>query len=387
MRLVGYVFLLGCAVPSMKVGAFSMLPTRGPFPGLVGLPQQRSVSRIARAMPLRMANQFDIAKPVFDLLSLRSVRGDALVRYDALNQSEPLRIALYAVLSFSFFSAPSISETIGYDEMNLPATITSYAMATFSVGLLYRECNRRAKQLKRIEKELNSELLEVRLPTNPLADRPYTKPVTLKALRALSNPPRIIALSGTSDRLEEALKGLSMLGRRLQQARVFVVIVPTDGSKPSDFEALGPVSPKSWLVEASDQSAWQDYFRSLSADDDAPIPSFQWFGLNSSGKSFGSGQDIPLWLQVLGQHLRPIEFLDESDLAAEKIDATLLTSLNSFYDALTTGSLENINDIFSKQTSSQVSEVRSSLIANSSQCKSHDSLELFITGDRRRWSN
>jgi hypothetical protein len=309
-----------------------------------------------RVQPLYMSGQFDISNPVFDLLSFRSVRGDALVRYDALNQSEPLRITLFSILCLTCLAAPSLSEAVGYDEMGLPATIGSFACAAASAGLLFRECSRRAKQLTRIEKELNTELLPIRIPTNALADRPFSKPVTLKALKDLTNPPRIIAICGTQSKLQEALQGLSIIGRRLKQASVYVVAVPTDGSKASDW-GMQPKTP--WLADAHDLNQWLEYFDSLAADADMPT-NFRWFGLNASGRSFGSGEnEIPLWLELLGQHLRPTELLDESDAAVsrDQSDAPLLKSLETFYGALTTGDQDGIDKIFSQAPSDQVSLV------------------------------
>jgi hypothetical protein len=311
-----------------------------------------------------MANQFDISRPVFDLLSLRNVRGDALIRYDALNQSEPLRITIYSLLALSLFVAPSLSEAVGYDEMSAPATVGSYALGASSLGLLLRECSRRSKQLTRIEKELNTESLPMRLPTNKLSDARFSRPTTLNELRKLSKPPRIIAVSGNKTKLDEALLGLSILGRRLQQASVFVVAIPTDGSKLSDLAVSTASSPSiPWLADAYSQVAWQEYFKSLTEngqDSSEASATFQWFGLNSRGRSFGSGQgDVPLWLQLLGQHMRPTEFLDESDDAVGTADSALLASLNSFYRSLTTGDSKGIQSIFSTKESQQVSEVRS----------------------------
>jgi len=293
---------------------------------------------------------------------MRSIRGDALVRYDALNQSEPLRITLYTLLALSFLAAPSLAEAVGYDDMGTPATIGSYALGASSFGLLLRECNRRSKQLTRIEKELNTESLPIRLPTNILSDKPFSRPTTLKDLRKLSNPPRLIAVSGTKEKLKEALKSLSILGCRLKQASAFVVIIPTDGSKVSDLLGSSYTSSPSlpWLADAYDFMLWREYFQSLTADNaESSTPAnFQWFGLNSSGRSFGSGQnEVPAWIQVLGQHLRPIEFLDESDDASPTADSSLLQSLESFYRALTTGDSDAIASIFSSNQSPQVSEV------------------------------
>ncbi len=313
------------------------------------------------AKSLRMSNQFDVSRPVFDLLALRTVRGDALIRYDALNQSEPLRITLYTLLAMSCFAVPSLSQAVGYDELSLPATVGSYAVGFSSVGLLVRECTRRSRQLTRIEKELNTETLPIRLPTNILADVPYTRPTTLKDLRNLSNPPRIIAISGTKAKLDQALVGLSVFGRRLQQATVYVVIVPTDGSKISELTIPATSSSIPWLADASNQIVWQEYFQSLTSDRKGSanqMASFQWFGLNSSGRSFGSGEEeIPLWLQLLGQHLRPTEILGDADDSFPNADPMLLESVASFYGSLTTGDFKGIGTIFSSNESPQVSEV------------------------------
>lgn len=327
--------------------------------GIVRAP--RLDQRNRRVGSLHMSNnQFDISKPVFDLLSLRSVRGDALVRYDALNQSEPLRISLFAILCLTLLAAPSLSEAIGYDKMSVPSTIASVVCAAGSAGLLYRECSRRAKQLNRIEKELNTELLPIRLPMNAFADMAFSKPVPLKALRGLSNPPRIIAICGDKSKLQEALGGLSVLGRRLQQASVYVVAIPTDGSKLSDWQVSG-YTP--WLADADEDKVWLGYFDSL---DSASVP-FRWFGLNSSGRSIGSGEEVPLWMQVLGQHLRPTEVLDESDAAIKSDNSeerSVLEALESFYQALTIGKEEEIQGIFSEVSSAQVSEVRNYCLMN-----------------------
>ena len=55
---------------------------------------------------------FDISKKTFDVLSLQSRRGDALLQYSSTNQSEPLRINLYALFAISFVGFPSISEAV-----------------------------------------------------------------------------------------------------------------------------------------------------------------------------------------------------------------------------------------------------------------------------------
>jgi hypothetical protein len=128
---------------------------------------------------LAAPSNLSVVKPI-QQCNQKSSRLHALIRYDALNQSEPLRIILHGVLALTCLAASSLSEAVGYDEMGTPATVASILAAVASTGLLVRECTCRTNQLTRIEKELNTELLPTRLSTNALADMPFTKAVTLK---------------------------------------------------------------------------------------------------------------------------------------------------------------------------------------------------------------
>lgn len=316
--------------------------------------QQENYQRRA-ATRLHMSNQFDVSKPVFDILSLRSVRGDAIIRYDSLNQSEPLRINLFGILTLTLLAAPALSEALGNEEMGTVGTIASILAAVGSFALFIGETKSRDKQLIRIEKELNTEYLQLRLPMNALADSRFTKPAPLAQLKGLSNPPRIIAICGSKTELRESLKSLSIIGRRLQQATAYVVAVPTDGSRPSDWNL--PTDYPGWLAEAHDLPSWLQYFDDLSPDDSTA--QFRWFGLNSNGRSFGSGVgESPQWIQILGQHLRPTALLDDSDAAVSSTAvAEILKAQEAFYSALTTGNLEGMNKLVSAVTSEQVTEV------------------------------
>jgi hypothetical protein len=97
-------------------------------------------------------------------------------------------------------------------------------------------------------------------------------------------------------------------------------------------------------------------------DETKSTPSFRWFGLTSGGQSFGSGEgESPVWLQVLGQHLRPTELLDPSDktIGADEVDTVKLVSAQTeFYQALTKGDLLGMNALFSDVSAPQVTEVR-----------------------------
>lgn len=351
--------------------------TAGAFVGGSGAspPMRRSLS-------LGMSNnQFDVSKPTFDLLSLRNVRGDALLRYNTLNQSEPLRINLYFLLAVSLLAFPSVSEAVVGEPATLPAAAASVLGGLGSLARFFRECGRRSNQLSRIEKELNSQTLAVRLPDNRFSDRLYSKDsVTLGDLRGSGR--RVVAIRGTKERLREELIPFRVARRRLLQASTVVVAVPTDGSTVEDW-GIGREELVSapYLAETRDVERWIEYFRSLVGDGDgraaagggaAEEESLAWFGLQSSGRSFGSGVDeAPRLIEILGQSLPPVDLLDETDPPAELSaaasaggDATgkavlndILAAQSHFYDALTSGDLSAMKTLFVEDTTREVEEV------------------------------
>ena len=297
-----------------------------------------------------------MSKPVFDLFSLRTIRGDALLRYNTLNQSEPLRINLYALTAVTLFSAPLISESVTGETINTVQAIASALAGTLSTGLFVRECQRRSNQLNRMEKELNAENLQIRISANVWSDRDFEKPQSLQKLRQSSNPPRILALSGTAAELHTAVTSLGVLGRRLQQSSTYVVLIPTDDDNNKN-NSNNPLSLKaSWLAEPYNSDEWKAYFNELT-----PTNEFRWFGLNFNGRSFGSGSgsgEFPQWLELLGQHLRPTELLEETDADVTDADnLSVLQAQKAFYAALTGGDLKAMNAICSSDVSEQVTEV------------------------------
>ena len=318
---------------------------------------KRSSSGSSSALQMS-ANPFDVSKPVFDLFALRQIRGDALLQYNTLNQSEPLRINIYGLSAVALFSAPLVSEAVGGEAMNLVGTAAATLAGVGSVALFVNECRKRSQQLTRIEKELNAEKLTVRLPASAIADRRYGQAESLLQLKRSATPPRIIALAGTSSQLKEALVPLQVLGRRLTQSSTYVVPVPLDGSKREDWGVGDARTP--WLAEACEVDEWKEYFDGLA---ETLSGEFRWFGLNSNGRSFGSGSgEIPQWLQVLGQHLRPTELLDEDDeaVAVSNDEKGVIECQTKFYKALTTGDLDTLTSLYSPQHSPLVSEVISS---------------------------
>lgn len=317
--------------------------------------QQRKDVNVLVLRMNNMSTQFDVTKPVFDLFSMKKVRGDALLKYNSLNQSEPLRINIWGLLALTFFASPWLA--IELNDEALTTTGISFAVlgAIGSGSLFLRECRKRKSQLTRLEKELNALSLQVSMPQNKLADFDFQKPQSLKNLvNKSSQTARFIAICGTAEQLSETLLMLRALGRRLVQASAYVVVVPTDGSSREDY-GIESGERLPWLTEAAYPQQWQEYFDNISPE--GTTTDFRWFGVSSVGRSFGSGSgQSPEWLQILGQHLRPTELLDEN-APPHRDESGVLAQQNRFYEALTTGNLVEMKRVCSQKQASVVSDV------------------------------
>ena len=86
---------------------------------------------------------------------------------------------------------------------------------------------------------------------------------------------------------------------------------------------------------------------------------FRWFGLNSNGRSFGSGiGQEPQWLQLFGQFLRPNSILDETDTNGVSDEtSSVLDSQAAFYNALTNGDMEGMKAVCRSEFSPDVTQV------------------------------
>jgi hypothetical protein len=345
--------------------------------------------------------QYDLSKPVFDLYAGRQVRGDALAKYNTLNQSEPLRINLAAFGVLFFLALPALLEEVARDgvttgisssttaslvgdgvassvmssSLPLAPMLACYASAVASAVVFWQQKSRRSRQLTRFEKELKAVALSIRLPNNILADRRYGNVQTIRALQQ-SSTLRLIAVSGNKHELRSALQELQVLANRLVQSSTYVVVVATDGSKESDWGLANDSksSKRAWLVQPGDPEEWQLYFASLSSPNSnsskeaslsssSSSSSLQWFVLSATGRSVGSGTSPnPSWLQLMGQHMRPTVLLDPNDTTTtiqttsstgDKSDGQvqvdeILNQQERFYKALTSGNLKEMEAIFGK---------------------------------------
>jgi hypothetical protein len=301
-----------------------------------------------------MSKQFDMSRPQFDLYAFRQVRGDALTKYNTLNQSEPLRINLLLLMSLAFAGSPWLAEEINSVTLTVPQTAVAVAGAVGCAYLFVRECQARNRQITRLEKELEALSLLIKLPSNQIADTAYRKPLPVMSILKTMGC-RIIAVSGTSATLRDTLLTFRVLGKRLQQANTFVVAIPTDLDESTDLRSLMGEGRWSWLAEPGDLECWKDYFGMLSSDNVQPNNNpFHWFGLTPSGRSFGSGTTEPSWIQVFGKSLSPVEVLSD-DGYDDIVDSSahgfeILQCQKKFYDALTNGKIDVMNEIVDTQT-------------------------------------
>jgi len=333
-------------------------------------------------MSNNLNNKFDLSKPTFDLFAFRSVRNDALLQYSTLNQSEPLRINLYLLLTLTLFAFPTINESVGIiaDGTNSVITLAGSVVGGLGSGFLFvRECGFRTKQLMRMEKELNAESLTVKLPTtNKLDPRLYGRQPVV-ALKELRGKRRILAVRGPADQLKEALVEMRVLRRRLAQSNTIVVLVPTDDTiteGDDQFQQLGvqerEVRAGQWLGLLQNKSAWLNYFSELTNGDDRGDNNnnnnngLVWFGLNYSGRSFASGVGKPRLLEIMGQHLRPVELFDVNDASESTVGTDegtqraveqVLARQQKFYTSLTTGDMDGIQEVLSTNNAAEVTAV------------------------------
>ena len=320
-------------------------------------------------------NDFNLSKPTFDLFTLRSIRNDALLQYSSLNQSEPLRINIYLLLTITLLSFSTVSEAVIGEEASVVTTIASTLCGVASAGLFVKECQSRSKQLDRMEKELNAEFLTLKLSTtNAFETRLYGPSQATISLKDVRGKKRVFVLSGPSSMLMDVAVSLRVFRRRFAQANSIVVLVPTDNNEEEGdakiWKKLGMTEEEirscQWLAEPQNVQDWVDYCTSLrmsssSSSSDSQSDGLIWFGLNYNGRSFASGTDSPRLLELLGQNLRPVDILDEED-ANEVVTSSsttkdneiqeVLTRQSEFYQALTNGNLEAMKSIFSKDDGS-----------------------------------
>ena len=151
--------------------------------------------------------EYDLSRPAFDLLELRSFRRETLMRYDQLNRVEQLRIIFFASNAVVALLFPYISRELFFMETNAFTLVGSGAAALLFGALAAREKSVRGSKMRRYERESLLGELSVCQPGNALGGNRQT---TLQALRERQ---RVIAVYGSPSLLSEALASCAIYGR------------------------------------------------------------------------------------------------------------------------------------------------------------------------------
>ncbi|KAL7525391.1 hypothetical protein ACHAWF_001336, partial [Thalassiosira exigua] len=310
--------------------------------------------------PLRRAVrhvQSDVRPP---LLPPRPIRRAA--------PSEPLWINLFLLATLTLWGYPLWSELVTGDVPTFLTSAGSIAAGAGSAALSCREGGRRAWQLNHMEKELNAERLQIRLPANRALSSARTA-ATLKEL--------ILAIRGSKDQLKGSTwDELCALRRRLEQSQTLVVTVPADGLKQEDWgwddNTMGGALWLAKPLHINGNGGCIEYFADLlegyndmmGSDSSAGKgEELAWFALNFKGRSVASGLgDPPNFLELLGRHGQPVDLLDESDEAEAADDApttkAVLAAQANFYDVLAgDGDASDMAPIFASNPAREVDEV------------------------------
>jgi len=314
------------------------------------LEERREFGSRLCSFPEDKNGSFDMSKPTFDLLTLRfDVRGDAIIRYNSLNQSEPLRINIYLLATLSLFSYSTISESVLEEPATPVGLFLSVASGIFTLNRFFRECGRRSRKLNKIEKELNAERLKIRLPTGKFADRPFGGPPT--QLKELKGNKRVLTIFGKNAKeLRSAMVPIRAFRQRFDQSSTLVVVIAMDKSSAVDW-GISVEERKSnpFLAEVENMEEWISYFSSLlnNKNDNLDDINLAWFGLTFNGKSFGSGVGrLPRIIEILGQSLTPsLELSYRASTVVLDAEKDVLSSQNIFYNALTSGDMTSLKKI------------------------------------------
>ena len=167
--------------------------------------------------PPEYDEQLDLSREQFDFLSLKSFRRDALLQYDATNQSEPLRIILSFLGILFCLCLPTLNSEAGL-ENGLVTDAIAVAGAAGSGFLFVTNRAARSARIERISREYAMGDL-----------RALYRGVRNTPLRDVRGKLRVVALCGARDVVDAALVEAYAYRNRLAQARVAVVPVYASG--------------------------------------------------------------------------------------------------------------------------------------------------------------
>ena len=307
---------------------------------------------------------YSFNKSSFDVLSLITVSERTLLQYNSTNQSEPLRIYLYLTLSVLLLFSGALGSALDVS-VGPAAEAASRALGMGAAGLFVREAGFRRRQLKRIELEQSARAL-------PITVGGRLGGVRETSVGGLDGDKRVLVVRGNGEELREVEEVARALASRWRTAGAVLLLCCTDGKAERGENTFS--AP--WLAtvpKGKAEGRWDDFFEELLAtggeerSDSSSSSSSQscWFGLNTNGRSFGSGLGQPDFLTVFGSSLRPTEFLSVPEEApappASEVEAELLEAQSKFYAFLTdSGAPSDAETIFSAGGSPAVADVKRS---------------------------
>ncbi|KAJ1617643.1 hypothetical protein T492DRAFT_1098272 [Pavlovales sp. CCMP2436] len=266
---------------------------------------------------------YDMTRPQLDPLSLRQFRRDALLQYSSTNQSEPLRILLFALLAAIFALAPLVASEVPSGlsiQLEGPAARAGCALAAVgSAALFARERGRRTAQIVKLEREYYLRDLPVTLDGNT-----GRRTVTLSLL---AGSRAAVLILGSAAHVFAELDTARVLAARLGEAEVLVVGVPFgggDAEEPVARALLAGLKPAPWLATAAGPKQWERFalevlgLQSLELRADArPAERGAWIALTRRGRTCGSGLGRPPLEELLGSQYGPRSQLPPFEAWAE----------------------------------------------------------------------
>ena len=283
----------------------------------------------------------------FDLLSLRSYRREAKLRYSNLNQSEPLRIFIFGTLAV-IAAAAGLQDIFG--ELDTSERALSIVTSITSAALFLRERSRRTAQLVRMDRECAISDLGVSF-TDAM-----TGATNKFEVRQLRNKLRLLVVYGDKATLKKAIQEAAVFRRRFVQSEVAFLAVSSDGSERTDWNV--PENARGgWLWEAQNAQDWRDYLEEILATKKNALGKGAWLTLNKKGRSRGSGLGAPRFDELLGSRLPPTQDISQEDSPNfTDLDKSVLSAQAAFYGALTSGDLEAMQALWCSTDTSDVSE-------------------------------
>ena len=344
-RVVARSFKLTTMWASLAVIALVRLPIRssiGPEPPCLR-PTHRhgGLLNVVMQQPPNSPQEYDLARPQFDILEGRSFRRDAMLQYAVSQRSQQLRILFLSSTAIVTATLPLLTRELVPMAPNFG--VAGWAVCAASTALLgslaVREKEARGKVLLRLERELSLGELSIWQPNSALGGRQQTQLVALRGRK------RLIALYGAPSALARALGRAVVYRRQLADSAITLVAVPSNGGL-TDEEGWREVSAAAerdgWLWRPKDESVWRAYFDELLSGlkSDAVARSTDegaWFALSLQGRSCASGVGELVWDELLGTKLPPLRTLEQGAAPTSTrsaVEASVLDAQRELYDAL-----------------------------------------------------